>query len=317
LAGGFRPAFIALAAAVVLGASATAAWAGKAPDQRSLLAPTTAGPGDLVLLAIPGTPQGAQYTLTLTGGEVLAKGEDTSPQPGVLGDFKVPDLGPKPRELKLDLAVLDPAGAASKSELSMHYVPTATEQPGSASTVPSPPRLVGPKTAARDAGLVLPSPPKANLPDLPRLADGGSNQVKRRPEKARRTGGASAQRPKAAARPAGAPAGRRPLRKPVRHPRYSSEERSLLNRPIPLLHTPPPAPDHRPHAPRDTRVDLSSGTFPGVGWTVAWRFLAGAAALFLLLSAGVGSVVRQRRRQRIAELDRALEEAPVEEHVSV
>jgi hypothetical protein len=133
----------------------------------------------------------------------------------------------------------------------------------------------------------------------------------------RRTGGASAQRPKAAARPAGAPAGRRPLRKPVRHPRYSSEERSLLNRPIPLLHTPPPAPDHRPHAPRDTRVDLSSGTFPGVGWTVAWRFLAGAAALFLLLSAGVGSVVRQRRRQRIAELDRALEEAPVEEHVSV
>ena len=64
-------------------------------------------------------------------------------------------------------------------------------------------------------------------------------------------------------------------------------------------------------------MDLSSDSFPGVGWTVAWRFLAGAVALLLLLSAGVGGVVRQRRRQRIAELERALEEAPVEEHVGV
>jgi hypothetical protein len=326
MAGGIRSALIGLVAALALATSATIAWAGgeagKGPDPQPLLATGTASPGDTVAFAVPDTPQGARYTLEVAGGERLAQGEDTTPQPGVLDEFQMPDLGADPLKLKLLLDVLLPDGSGWKRKLSMQYLPRAQGTSDSGVPVPPAPGPGGspPNAAVHDSGPALPALPGANVTDSAAApADGAAGPSKRSPAKERRKPRSVGSSAKKTAGHEAARADRRRLR-PLRDLarwRPSPGARPFLNEPRSPLDTTGAVPVHRPTPPGDGRVDLSKDTFPGVGWTVAWRFLAGAMALLLLLTVGVGGIVRQRRREREVELEGALQQMLAEEHVRV
>jgi hypothetical protein len=65
--------------------------------------------------------------------------------------------------------------------------------------------------------------------------------------------------------------------------------------------------------PRDTRVDLSHGSFPGLGYKVAWQLLLGAAITALLLVAALAGLARRRAvRGRRREEDPGPLPEPVE-----
>src|SRR3954447_805673 len=314
LAGGIRPAIAALVAALALGASATVALAGadkgREPD-RQLLATQAASPGDLVAFEVPDTPQGARYALELPDGSRLAEGEDTTPPAGVRDDFEMPDLGSAPLELQLVLEVLNPDGSRWSRELSLQYQPRPQGTSGSGvPPAPSPPSLGGPPPAStvHDSGPSLPVRPKADLGGLLPTGEADPPERQRKaPARQRSEAPVRSSGEKTASEPrAGSPP--HPLRPPrelrARRPPLTGGGRFLNEPRAPLDTTAPLQPHHRSPA-RDARVDLSSDSFPGVGWTVAWRCVAGAMALLLLLSVGVGAVVGQRRRQR-QELEGAL-----------
>ncbi|MFN2617311.1 MAG: hypothetical protein ABR581_09330 [Thermoleophilaceae bacterium] len=312
-----------LTAALALGAGAAVARAdeqpGKNHDERPLLARSSAGPGELVLFQVPGTPQGARYALELADGRRLAAGEDTTEEPGTVDDFEMPDLGSDPLELKLVLTVEPPEQDSWKRKLSMRYTPPVPGGTAAGASPPPPAALDGPSSGAhvRSSGSPLTLAVPSGGGSLP--ASSGPAAITpptERPQAKRDDGNSSNAKPTALARAARV-RHLRALRELARR-RAAASRRRPLNEPATALDSPAPLPPaHRPSPARNARVDLSNTSFPGVGWTVAWRFLAGAVALLMFLAVGVGGAVRHRHGSRAATLEDELRELLAEERVRV
>lgn len=284
---GSRAGVAALVAASIFGFATASASACEDPAPQS----ATAAAGDSVAFELPGTSEGARYTLTIDGGQVHS-GEDRDSQPGVSDAFTMPDLGSHAREVTVAIEVEEEHGRDCSGTLTVDYrgrpadpkpapapppggpAPRSTPGPAAPSSAPGP-------AAAAPAPVVAPAAPAAPKRARDRK---GRSEVKG----VRRVGG----RRGSARRHAAGPRTRKVRRAKSRKRRKARRHRRHL---VPLPADGPDAPRPTPPEVGGAKADLSGGEFPGLGYRVAWQLLLGAALAGLVLMALVALRTRRRR----------------------
>jgi len=236
-----------------------------------------AGAGDRVEFALPGTSEGARYALTI-GGERVHEGEDRDSEPGVKDSFVVPDLGAESRTIEVAIEVAEGEERCT-GVLELDY-----RGRRAAPAAPAPPPRQPPRQAPAPAA-VAPAPVFVSVPAAAPAPwpSAPSPSARKRSRVAGVTVASPALVRIARVQPRRAPARKR--RRPRKH------------RPQKVT----PLPSGGPAKPRPTppdvsreKADLSGGGFPGLGYSVAWQLLVGAALSGFLLMALVG--VRTRLR---------------------
>jgi hypothetical protein len=285
-----------LAALAAIAVVPAAAWA-----QGGDLGRKTAGPGDTVTFQVDGTDRGATWTARLADGAELGSGEDTTDEPGTVGSFVVPDLGDEPRdfpvtisvsqgwELSLTLDYRPPAPAGG----SPPPPPTAPGAPGQQRSTPPPIKTVAPPAPPYSReGRPQPAPatPQSRPVGTGRLSAGGG--VARRIRNIVR----HVLKPRH-------PASRKARKKAARKAKRAKRKAHRTHQRLGVLSRGAEAREVKP--PRDTRVDLSDDSFPGVGYSIAWQLLLGVAVVGLLFAAAIAGIAHRRRRE--AELEDELD----------
>jgi hypothetical protein len=278
----------------------------------ALLVPAAAwaaSPGDKVAFEIPDTDRGDAYTISVDR-EKAAEGVDDTDEPGISGEFAMPDLGGKAREVSVLIEVTRAADGSSRAYKSkIDYTPAGSEgaQPASkpASPRPAAPAKAPSAPAAKPHQPVIVPPPATPAAPVPQPAkpvdpsDSGG-QILRTPERILHglTGAAPL-------RHRGTPVERRRAKRHARRARRKANRFRAGPDPV--------APKARSLSPpRDTRADLSGDSFPGLGYSVAWKLLAAVAAAGLLLPFLVAARTHMRRRREAAmeaELQEMVSEA--------
>jgi hypothetical protein len=261
--GGIRAWMAALAALLLL--APAAAW-GDPPRSYS--------PGDRVGFEVPDSERGDGYTVAVDDQKV-ADGVDDTDEPGVTGEFTMPDLGSERRKVKVLIQVVPAAGGPSRAyESKVDYEPAETGDatPASKPVSPRPPAPAS-RPASSPPKPVLAAPPTIPTPTPVALREPSESggKVLRTPERVLR-----GLTPAAPLRHRGTTAAHRQSRRHTRRARHRTHRFHAGPDPVPpkVRSLPPP---------RDTRGDLSDDRFPGLGYTVAWRLLALVAGAGLLL----------------------------------
>jgi hypothetical protein len=248
-----------------------------------------AGPGDEVGFVIPTTLEGAAYELTVEGeDEAVARGRDETEEPGVSGEFTMPDLGSEARQVAVVVHVTHEAdGADWRWEMPLDYrgSESAPSPPASQpSSTPAPPR---PAPASTPASRPATSPPPArgSAPTLlpqskPSPADGKQSPVDRV------LGAVLSVR---SARPRSASPGER--RRGRRRARRAKRRANSFQ----LGREPPAVKGRDVRPPRDPRKDLSGEGFAGFGYSIAWKLMAGVVVAGLMLPLLLGGLARRRQ----------------------
>jgi hypothetical protein len=289
-------------AAVVFACLLLPAAAAAKPHQSAEQRPVYA-PGDQVPFEVPDSRRGDAYEVFVENDKV-ADGVDDTEKPGVSGEFTMPDLGGKAREVTVLIEVTDATDGSNRSyKGTVDYKPSppADASPASEPAPPRPePRPSPPSQAPRPASTPAP-PTAAPVPVSP--VPGGPipvtppepvGQVLRTPERVLRG--------LAKAAPLRHRGSRTERRKAKRHARRARRKANDVRQ-----GKDPTAPKVRSlTTPRDTRVDLSDEDFPGLGYSVAWQLLAAVGGAGVLLTLLLGA--RARRRRRDAEAEAELQE---------
>jgi hypothetical protein len=261
-----------------------------------------AAPGDRVAFQIPDSARGDAYTVSVDKQKVT-DGVDDTDQPGVKGEFRMPYLGRKAHEATLLLQVVRASDGSSYSyESTVDYKPSHSMAAEPAST-PAAPRPSSPAPANSAAPASTPSTPGSaptvvTATPAPQPSEPGG-EILRAPERI---------------------LGRLIQADPLRHRgtraersrarRHARRARRRANRFRPGSDPVPPR-VRSLSPPRDTRAKLSDGSFPGLGYSVAWKLLAAVALGGLLLPFLAAARVHMRRR-REAEMEAELQEIVAE-----
>ncbi len=254
-------------------------------------AASAAAPGDKVAFQIPDSDRGDAYTISVDQTKA-ADGVDDTDDPGISGEFTMPDLGSRARTVTVTIDVKRAADGSEHSyESEMDYAPagSAESQPAS-KPAPARPPAQPPATsspAARPRAPLIVPPPSSSTSPAPQPATLVDPGAPRTPE--RILHGLSGRA--VSLRRSGAPAGHRRAGRHARRARHQANH----FRPGP---DPSPPRVSSPSPPRDTRADLSDDRFPGLGYSVAWRLLAAVMAAGLLLPLLVGVRTRLRAQMR-------------------
>jgi hypothetical protein len=259
-----------------------------------------AGPGDTVTFEIEDTDRGATWTARLGDGQELGSGEDTTDEPGTVGSFVVPDLGDEPRDFPVAISV----SQGWELSLTLEYRPPAA--PGGS---PPPPAPVSPSKPARSTpapvAIVAPPAPPGGREGRPGPAPGSPRPRPAGPDRRPSVGGAVARtierlqgglKPRRKASPKVRKKAARKAKRAKRKAHKTRQKLGVVSRGVEGRDVEPP---------RDTRVDMSGDAFPGLGYSIAWQLLLGAAITGLLLAAAIAGIARRRRRE--AELEDELE----------
>ncbi len=279
-----RAGVAALVAASIFAFATASASACEDPAPQS----ATAAAGDSVAFELPGTSEGARYTLTIDGGQVHS-GEDRDSRPGVRDAFRMPDLGGGAREVRVAIAVEEEHGRDCSGTLTVDYRGRRADP----KPAPAPPPTSAPRSApaaqpaAPTPGTRAP-PPALDPPEPAAPKRGGEGQGRAEVKGVRRAAGNRA----GGRRHAVARRSRKTRRAKSRKRRKARRHRRNL---VPLPSDGPAAPRPTPPDVSRAKADLSRGEFPGLGYRVAWQLLLGAAVTGLALMALVGLRTRRRR----------------------
>jgi hypothetical protein len=305
-----------IAALAVAALAPATAWAYEEPsDSKKDLGRVEAAAGDDVRFELEGTDEGAKWAARIADDRQLADGEDTTEEPGTQATFTVPDLGDEERDVPVGIEVRhDGEGGDWELTLTLAYRPAAPAEsqpppeskPVSRPASTPPPAPVPPQPAAnRSAPPAVPAPyspaPSESSPPSSRepATDAPSagrvlGQAQARVPRLRDLATASLQR---------SPERRKPARRPRRHRRTVNQ--------FEVGPDPKPVHGRDVQQPRDTRVDLSDDSFPGLGWKVAWNLFVAVIIGGLLLPFLIALRTRRRRRRQ-AEIEAELQEMVAE-----
>jgi hypothetical protein len=253
--------------------------------------PASYSPGDRVGFEVPDSERGDGYTVSVDDQKV-ADGVDDTDEPGVTGEFTMPDLGSERRKVTVLIQVVRAADGSSRAyESKVDYEPAENVEATPASKpAPPRPRTPAPRPANSPRKPVLATPPTIPTPTPVVLVErsGPGGKVLRTPERVLR-----GLTPAAPLRHRGTTAAPRQSRRHARRTRHRASRFRAGPEPVP-----PKARSLSP--PRDTRRNLSDDSFPGLGYTVAWKLFALVAGAGLLLPFLVAARARWRRRRALA-----------------